>query len=38
MSSPAFPRPYAGMGELAGMYDFEVVTYLVVLPETAPLH
>ena len=30
------PRPYAGMGEFAGMDDFEVVTYLVVLPETAP--
>jgi hypothetical protein len=32
------PRPYADMGEFARIDDFEVITYLVVLPETAPLH
>jgi hypothetical protein len=32
------PRPYAGMGEFTGMNDFEVVAYLGVLQETAPLH
>ena len=32
------PRPYAGMGEFAGMNDFEVVAYLVVLLETVSLY
>ena len=32
------PHPYAGMGEFAGMNDFEVVAYLVVLLETVPIH
>jgi hypothetical protein len=33
-----FPRPCADMGEFADTEDFEIVAYLVVLPETAILH
>jgi hypothetical protein len=38
MRRPAALPVLTGMGELAGIDDFEVVAYLVVLPETARLH